>query len=55
MPSRDVSQEAPRQVRDATDDCEPATTEELRAFPKLRRQLREPQEGLKPEPRKPDN
>jgi hypothetical protein len=47
MPSRDVNQEASRQVRGATNDCEPATREELLAPPELRRQLREAEEWLK--------
>ena len=54
MPSRDVDQEALRQVREATDDCEPATTEELLASPESRRELRQAEERLKSEPSKPD-
>lgn len=49
MAERDVNQEALRQVREATDDNEPVTTEELLASPKLRRQLREAEERLKSE------
>ena len=49
MTSRDVNQEALRQVREATDDCEPASSEELLASPELRRQLREAEERLKTE------
>jgi hypothetical protein len=53
MAARDVNQEALRQVREATDDNEPVTTEELLASPELRRQLREAEERLKSEPPKP--
>ena len=53
MSERDINQEALRQVREATDDSEPATTEELLASPELRRQLREAEERLKSESAKP--
>ena len=53
MPSRDVNQEALRQVREATDDCESPTDEELLASPELRRPLREAEERLKSEPPNP--
>ena len=46
MAERDASQEALRQVEEAT-DSEPATTDELLASPKLREQLREAEERLK--------
>lgn len=49
MATRDVNQEALRQVREATQDSEPVTTEELLASPELRRQLAEAEERLKAE------
>ena len=50
MAELDINQEALRQVREATEDSDPVTTEELLASPELRRQLAEAEERLKSEP-----